>query len=284
MSNGKKNGKDLVKQEPAALTTPDFMKKYAGQGTEAISAHDVEVPRVKLLQALSPEVQNGEHRPNTFYHTLAEENLGAEVEVVPVYVDQSFILWRPRKSGGGMLARAADGIHWDPPNATFEVQLDSGKRVTWRTAKTVQQSGLAAWGSEDPETSSSPPAATRMVNVVVMMTKRLDLGPAVVTFQRSAIKVARKFVGKLKISTAPSYGQKFVMSGVRDRNTANQEFFNFSMKMAGFVEDEALFDNLRLIYERFRKMGLSIKDLEQLQQDDIPAGAGEDMNPEGKAF
>ena len=64
-------------------------------------------------------------------------------------------------------------------------------------AKTVAKSGLAEWGSYNPDESSSPPAATRMYNAVVMIPDFLEFSPAVVTMQRAAIKVARKLLGKM---------------------------------------------------------------------------------------
>ena len=123
---------------------PDFMRGQAGMGTERIRPEDVEIPRIKLLQALNPEVQEGGQKQGTFFHTVAEQNLGSELKLTIVYVDQSFILWRPRKSGGGILARAMDGVHWSPADAEFDVQLDDGKtKVKWRTAPTVAKSGLS---------------------------------------------------------------------------------------------------------------------------------------------
>ena len=271
-----KTSSDIVKP------IPTFMAKYAGAGLEQISASDLEVPRIKLLQALSPELQESDSaRPAHFWHTIAEANLGKSVRIIPVYVDQSFILWRPRKIGGGILARAADGIHWSPDHGEFEVTLDNGKKVKWTLAKTVAGSGLAEWGTMDPTDPNSPPAATRMYNVVVIMPdEQRELSPSVVTLQRSAISVARKFLGKMKISQAPSFGQYYTMESIVDSNPQNQEFFNYKFTMAGFVTDEKEFEQYRQSYEAFKRMGLRIKDIEKLQDDDpTPAPTGD-----GKKF
>ena len=151
-----------VKDEPKQLVMPGFMAGEVGLGTEKLGAGDAEVPRIKLMQALSPELVEYDIRAGNFWHTLAEENMGSEVRISPIFIDVRFILWRPRKSGGGILARADDGQHWSPPNGEFAVKLDSGKEVTWKTAPTVDQSRLAEWGSMDPSDTNSPPAATRM--------------------------------------------------------------------------------------------------------------------------
>ena len=256
----------LVKQEKSLVVNqkdlPAYMRGMGGKGLEAIKPEDVEIPRIRLLQALSAEVVNGDSKMGTFYHTVADQNLGDELEVVICYIDQSFILWRPRGMGGGILARAADGIHWNPPDATFEVTPDKSKsKVTWKTSNTVAKSGLSEWGTMDPLDPQSPPAATCMYNLVVWIPRFPEFSPAVITLQRSSIKVARKLAGKLKISQAPSFGMNFKIKSVRDQNPSG-EFFNYHFTAMGLVEDEKTFKMYKEIYESFRREGLRIRDIE----------------------
>lgn len=287
MANGKKKNEEpknetVEKRAPSQMVgqagLPAHMRGLAGLGTEKIGAQDVETPRIKLLQALSPEVQEGGHRQGTFYHSVAEENLGASVQVVVVYADQAFILWRPRKQGGGILARAMDGVHWTPPNAEFDVQIGD-KAVKWRTADTVVRSGLAEWGSENPSDPKSPPAATRMYNCVVCMPDHPELSPVVVTMQRAAIRVARKLMGKLKLAQAPAFGLRFIMESERDQSPAG-EFWNYRFVSAGLVDDPEEFKSYQDVYELFKQRGLKIRDIEGLQTEavetptDQTAGAG----------
>ncbi len=130
----------------------------------------------------------------------------------------------------------------------------------------------------DPQAPNNPPAAARMYSVVVVVPERPDLGPAVVTLQRSAIKVARKLMGKLKISQAPTYGLTMVMSSIKDRNSQGQEFFNFAWTMAGLVTDEGSFKEYEALYQRFKAEGLRIRDIEGLQDEGV---GGDDPAPAG---
>lgn len=264
-----------VKKEQS-LALPDFMKEHAGLGTEALGAGDVEIPRVKLMQALSPELEEySTLKQGDFFHTLAEENLGKSVRVCPIYIDNRFILWRPREAGGGILARADDGVHWSPPNGEWTVKLKGGAEVKWRTAPTVAQSGLDQWGSYNPADPNSPPAATRMYNVVLTFPDRPDTPPAVVTLQRSAIRVARRFIGKLKITRAPSFGLIFEMSSVKDKNAAGETYNNFAFKGDGVVMDKRVFDANYELYQYFKTQGIQVKDLESAQDDAVPDVEGE---------
>jgi hypothetical protein len=249
---------------------PAFMDQYRGKGLEGLGKADLDIPRIKLLQALSPEcTEFDDARPGHFWHTLSDTSLGRSIKVVPVYTDISYILWRPRHAGGGILARAADGIHWNPSQGIFQVQLvKDGPFVTWQTKNTVAQSGLAEWGSSSPGDANSQPAATKMYNVAIILPD-LDheLSPAVVTMQRSAITVARKFMAKLKISNLPSFGQYYTMESVPDQSALGT-FFNYKFTKVGLVQDEAEFKAYTDTYEAFKSLGLNIRDLAGAQDDD----------------
>lgn len=210
---------------------PDYLAEYQGEGTEDVSDLVV-IPRIKLLQGLSPEVMDDGQRAGEFYHTVAEQPMGLELIMVPIYVGQSVTLWRPRKDGGGILARAMDGVHWDKPDMGFEVKLDSGKTVKWFTNKTVQRSGLCEFGTMDPDDRDSYPAATRVINIIAMFPDHPDLSPAAISLQRSSFKVGQQFISKLRISKLPSWSRKFVMTARKDRNADNEAYFNWSFQVA----------------------------------------------------
>ncbi len=189
---------------------PDFMRPDVGKGTENIGMEDMDTPRIKLMQGLSPELESHtDLRIGHFYHTANDLSLGASFRAVAVYTDQRYILWRPRDMGGGILARADDGEHWQPANREFEVTLDKkmgGAKVKWTTADTVARSGLAEWGSMNPDDPDSQPAATLMYNFVLAFPDRPDLIPAVISFQRTSVRAAKKLNSKLKTVRSPMFG------------------------------------------------------------------------------
>lgn len=271
---------EVAKRSAGAVSldvVPKFAQGMRGMGTEQIGASDVETPRLKLLQLVSPECEEfNEAKAGHFWHSVAERDLGERLRIVPLYIDMRAILWRPRHEGGGILARADDGQHWVPPNASWTVKpyKDNKKTVTWTTKPTVAESGLLDWGSMDPDDSGSQPAATRMYNMAVALPDFPDLGVGVVTLQRASISVARKFMGKLKLISAPSFAIYVNMENVKDTNATGDTFFNFKFTTAGFVQDEAEFGAYKDLYEAFKRMGLNIKDLESAQDEGGPTVTG----------
>lgn len=261
---------------------PDFMRGDANLGKENIDRDDLETPRLKLIQGLSPELQAYDDlRAGHFLHAANEFIFEEPFTAVPVWMDKRFILWRPRDNGGGILARADDGIHWSPAEGEFTVQLDrnqGGDTVTWKLAPTVSESGLANWGTMNPNDSQSPPAATRMYNFVLVFPDYPELMPAVLTFQRSGIKRARKFITMLKTTQTPLFGLRFKFSAFLDHNNSGQEFFNVGVVSDGLVTDTTLYKQYKGLYNQFADAGgVPIKDLESMQSEpgDEPQDVGD---------
>ncbi len=256
----------------AKTQLPAFMQKHAGLG--GLGVGDVEMPRLKLLQAPSPELTEFNNtKQGEFWHSLIDERLGSTVRICPIYIDRRFILWRPREAGGGILARADDGKHWTPADTEFAVKLKSGHEVKWQTARTVRASGLDKRGSYDPSDPNSPPAATPMYSIVCSFPDRQDLPLAVVILQRAAIKVATKLIGKLKVLRAPSFGAIFEMASFKDTSPSG-EFYNYAFELVGPVEDRAFYEKNFAQYRFFIEQGLKVKDLEGAQEDEA-GSAGE---------
>jgi hypothetical protein len=248
----------------AKTQSPASMQKHAGPG--GLGVGDVEIPRLKLLQASSPELTEFNNaRQGEFWHSLIGDRIGSTIRICPVYIDRRFILWRPREAGGGILARADDGKHWTPADTEFTVKLKSGHEVKWRTARTVAASRLDRRGSYNPHDPNSPPAATRMYSIVCSFPDRLDFPPAVVILQRAATKVATKLIGKLKALRAPSFGVVLEMASFKDKSPSG-EFYNYAFEIVGPVEDRAFYEENFAQYRFFMEQGLKVKDLEGAQE------------------
>lgn len=270
-------GTEVATTQTNALATPvpEFMKGMAGQGTENLSGADVETPRLILLQSVSPQVEEYDNaRAGQFWHNMLNEPLGEKIRVVISYVDKRAILWRPRPpvDTGGILARSEDLIHWSPSNANFKVKIDkAGTEVTYNTGKTVAQSRLLEWGSSDPRDPNSPPAATLMYNFVLSFPDHPGVPPAVFSFQRSTSKVARKLLGRLKMSPVPSFGVYYEFESFTEESDG-QKFKSLRCTPMGFVQDQAEFDVYKSIYEALKRSGLRMAET----QDDADMATASD--------
>lgn len=261
----------------AEKNLPAHMQNDMGMGKEAIGQEDMDIPRLKLMQGLSKELPLFDDlKAGMFFHSATEAMFDEAIRVVPILLDKQYILWRPLEDGGGILARASDGVHWAPAAGSFDVKLDKkdgGHKVTWKLARTVAESGLANWGTMNPNDNNSPPAATLMYNFLLAFPDEPDLMPAVLTFQRSSIKIGRKFMTKLRTVRTPLFGSVFKLSSFVDHNSANQDFYNINIVGDGLVEDPDLYDMYKNLHLSLKDKGLNIRDVDSLQGDADATGA-----------
>lgn len=263
-------------QMAIATTAPDFMKQDAGRGTENIRAEDTKVPRLVLLQSLSPEVTEGDQQAGSLYHNVMEKPLagrGEKLKIVVIHTEIKYMLWRPRHEGGGILARASLGkdgqYHWSPANTEFQIKPEKNKArtVTWNTKDTVANSRLDQFGTYDPESADSLPAAVKMWNFLVVLPDFPELGPMVLTLQKGGAKTAASFSGKLKSERgAPSFGQVFEVSS-KMVDTGSGDFHDLVFERIGFVSDVNEYNMYEQMNKTFAEHGIEIRDEESAQED-----------------
>lgn len=102
----------IVKKEEAALPTvamTDLMSDI-GMGFEGMSAKDVAIPFVAILQGLSPQVKRGPNniegaREGDIFNTVSQEVINGEegIVVVPCAYQKKWVEWKTRESGGGFI-------------------------------------------------------------------------------------------------------------------------------------------------------------------------------------
>jgi len=88
--------------------------QYSSAGTESISADDVVIPFLSILQGLSPEVTGAKPEkkikgasPGQFCHSLSQELIDGEegFYFVPCAIRKEVLQWKLREEGGGIVAR-----------------------------------------------------------------------------------------------------------------------------------------------------------------------------------
>jgi hypothetical protein len=105
--------KEMAKAEPVgALAPPAYLEK-GSQGLENMRKTDIVYPRVKLLQSLSPEVQdsNSGLHPGDLINSVTLETvaLGEEKKTfTPLLFWPEWIEWGDRDAGGGIIAQSRD--------------------------------------------------------------------------------------------------------------------------------------------------------------------------------
>ena len=235
---------------------PAYLKDLHAQDHDNFDSSDIVVPQIKLMQGTSKELTlYNEAKQGEFWHTGADISLGTEVRFIPCHRRKRFLLMAPIDDGQGILARADDGETWDQLGQ-WDVKIDKKTVATWTINDyNVEKSGLAAWGTSDPDDDNSPPAATLLYDYLVMLLGHEELGPASMLMARSAVRKTKKGLNdKIALHKAngrPMQALVFTASAVPDVNGVGQNFHNWQFRSSGFAE-EAQYRAARHVYDTMK--------------------------------
>lgn len=249
--------KAVAKVEPKAL--PATQSKYAGMGQETIERDDIYMPRLKLGQAMTPEVKDKLLDEGDLFNSVTGEVICKAGQTIPVIIlmhSKEYILWDDRKGDDrGLLARATrvkvgDEIKykWDKPNSEFEVKVDGKTKVKYKTG-TYTDDGpvdLTAWGTQIPGNSDSPPAAGESQNYILALPSR-DFEMIAVSLSKTGVSIAKKLNTNLKFGKAAIFEREYKLGSFID-NRGDDKFANFQFSNTWAPVSESVADQMYNMY------------------------------------
>lgn len=242
-------------QLPAYLQNQD-----RGSGLKGLDMSDFIIPRIKLLQGTSEEPKTfDDAKIGNFWINVLDIPLGPRIKFIPINNRKRYLLTVPLGgSPKGILARADDGANWKPDHGAWDVQLPKRKGVIrWEiTHPTVRGSGLAEFGTADPEDSDSNPAATLFYDYLVFLpdVPELSGGPVMLSLARTQTKRARDLNAKIEMRRAPMQSMVFEASVTNESNATGQDYYNLGFASAGWASEEqfAMMNEFRERYTDYK--------------------------------
>ena len=190
--------------------------KLAGRGFENLDKSDLLLPRIKLLQPLSPEINDLGQKPGTIFLGLGNKNYGNKITVIPVLHFRSRIKWIPEDENDGK-----GGIDCSSPDS--------------RTPREAKYSANCAtcshqlWNDKAKIKKDKAPKCTMYDNFLCL----IDGGnePVIIPFERTKQKVAKKWysMGALK-SGSDMWAWQYELSVVGEKNDEGKPYFNYSVR------------------------------------------------------
>ena len=227
-------------EDNTSLVGPDYLTGNENTGMGELGQGDYKIPRMLLLQPLSPAVRSfkGEAIPGSFWHNVLNTSLGTSFSFVPIIARKRIIVWRPRgDDDGGILAYSEDGVNWvSGANSTFKIKLKGkAEPVEWRTGKNVLNSGLLNWGTSDPDDMNSAPAATTSYEYLCHLIDRPEASPIVMSLNKTSLPIAKGFNTSLMMTKKPIYCIKVVCS-VEEQTRGKDAWYVPKFKLDGYVD------------------------------------------------
>lgn len=269
--------KDVVKKDDDQL--PAHLQQYANKERLGnLDESDRIVPRLQLLQAISPEVTEFDNaKAGTFWHNLATESLGNSIRAIPIVVRKSVILWAPRGDDRGILARSMDCVNWDNPNMEFTVKpKGAAKPIIWATKGSVDESGLLEFGSSIPGDSRSNPAASLTYNTMWYLPDFPSYSPVVMINTRSQIKPTQQLYNRIDVRPVAHYAQLWEIGVVQEKG-AEGPYFNVTYRAAGYPDEDTA-NRTKKLYDRYKITEWAANDEREEE------GRGNSGNGAGKTY
>jgi hypothetical protein len=239
-----------------------------------IDSTDLIIPRVKLLQAISPELDTFDAaKKGEFWHTIASQSLGNEIRGVPILLRKSYVLWAPRNDDRGILARANDGLNWDLPGAEFKVKpKNSPHEVTYKLGKTVHERtdggpALSEFGSSVPGDPRSAPAAALTYQFLWFFPDFPELSPAIILNTRSSVKPAQNLISKVDMRPVDHFAQQYRI-GIVQESGDEGPYYNYAYHSDGYA-DEQTYNTTKALFEKF-----NVADWRANDENEEPASGG----------
>lgn len=230
----------VVKEQTAVSTVesmPDFLKARAGvpaRGSENVKAEDMVIPRLELVQALSPclvktkpEYIEGAE-PGMLFNNVTRVLYGFSVQIIPVHFKKEYIVWKLRKLGGGFVGA------FSTMDSAEDIRMAQDKPDDHQTNDTANFFSLLV----NPDTG--------------------NLEEIVVSMSITKLKVARKLNSLIRLNGGDSFSRWYTLGSGVEQNSLNQDYHNFTIASGGYVTADQ-FDRAETLYEAV-KSGIAVAD------------------------
>jgi len=222
-----KPSKEVATKSNTAIATASLFEEDAGSGLENVTSDDITIPRLKILQAMSPEVNKKDGKyiegavagdiTNTVTKEIFREEVGCFV--LPVSYRRMFLEWQPRETGGGLVTQ-----HFDP-EILRQTKKDRDGRDVLDNGNYIQTSATHYCLVLDGDSFQQvmiPMAGTQL--------KKSRTWNAVM----ASLKVKKADGG---VFTPPTYSHKYKLTTVQESNDRGT-WFGWNVDMVGPVTEE----------------------------------------------
>jgi len=210
---------ELSKEVPAYLMKKDG---EAARGFENVRKEDLQLPRLKLLQALSPEVADGKGKAGDILNSLSDQNYGNELTFIPIISSYSRVYWESKERDAEILCSSDDGLVPSP-------------RVENPPAESCATCPNSKFQKDKKTGKENPPLCTEFYNFPVLVNGR---EPAGLAFSRSKINVAKRMMSKAVYAGKGMdlFGLKFKLRTKSERSSKG-DYFNFDIVGLGYASE-----------------------------------------------
>ena len=256
MSNENKKATEeaLVAQQQAQLAT----QSEAPMGFEAEDAGDMIIPRVKVVQTLSPERKDKQANEGDIINSLTKERLNGKT-FIPVFKFNNNIDWKDRAEGGGIQCIARDGKVGEKSDGS-QVMCASCRRCEFDNTKQGKE---------------ALPKCTKYINFFGFFAG--ERMPIILSFAKTNYNEGKKLYSLAKVTMQNMWNYGYVLNEKLMAKNGN-EWYIATATPAGATNDEDRAFALEL-YKSFRNTIQDVNfDFEYTSSESTSVGSAPDFD------
>jgi len=238
---------------------PDYMKQDSDRGSENVGIEDLTIPRLEIVQSLSPARDKKDPNYITgaeegmLYNNVSRELFTEGVFVVPVIFKKQWLIWKDRDSGGGF-------------RGAYDTQEDAGNQIA----------NLMAEGDAGPfEDTDTAQHLCLILSMDGANVKKIQ--EIAISMSKSKMKISRQWNSMIRMLGGDRFSRVFHITAVEDTNDKNQKFGNFHVVNVGFTPKEVY----KIAEQLYNDMASGVREMKVNQdQDEETAQEGKEGNPE----
>ena len=234
-----------------------------GRGFESIERQDILIPRLSLLQALSPAVVNEVAKVGTIHVSLSGVNYGNEVVICPILHFRSRIKWTPRDDGGGIECSSPDAKR---PLSTI-------------ICESCGECKCKDWDEDAKNEKDKAPECTLYENFLVLVGNSTE--PILLPMEKTKAKCAKKFYSMAALKNADMWAYTYKLSAVKDKNKKGDVFFNYAITDLSKKTDPKRMELCEQFYNSLSAKTSNIK-TDMQDEDPVTGAATSKETPSGK--
>jgi hypothetical protein len=206
-------------------------------GFEDEEKGDMIIPRVKIVQTLSPERKDKIAEEGDIINSLTKEKLNGKV-FIPVFKFNSNIEWRPRSEGGGIVCIARDG--------KIGVTNDGSTKI----CKQCRRNKF----DNSKQGKDAIPKCTKYINFFGFMEDSMI--PIIISFGKTNYNEGRKLYSLAKVTMQNMWNHKYTLQEKLMSKNGN-EWYIIDVVPAGPTTEEQRAHGSTL-YKQFRYADLNV--------------------------
>lgn len=184
--------------------------KNSQRGSENVGVEDIAVPRLEIVQSVSPQLEKGNAeyiegaKVGDLINSVTNQVYGKEVFVVNVFYTKQWLVWKDRKKGGGFF-----GAYPSPAEAEDRMKQEGGK-----------EAGL--------EVLDTPTHMCLLVD-----TARGAVDEIILSMPRTKAKVSRQWNSMIRLTGQDRFARVYRVTTTLETNKRNEKYYNYVVSNCG---------------------------------------------------